>query len=114
MTEENEIVVKVDKGADGYYAKKLDISNIADDDALWDFVDENGAWLLSPDWKEGYVVEHKYDGGESWQFFPDWEMVEEAYEEKLVNALKTDGFLVDCSDDAEEDDYVVSLHTVRI
>lgn len=114
MTEEEQIVVKVDKGENGYFVKKLDISKVPDDDALWDLIDANNAWLLSPDWKEGYVVEHKYDGGETWHFFPDWDMIEEEYEEELVNALKTQGFLIKYADDADEDDYVISLYVVRL
>ena len=105
MTEEEQIVVKVEKKGEEYSVRKLDISQIPDDDALWDFIDENDAFLLSPDWKEGYIVEHN---GDIWQFFPEWEMIEEEYEEVLVNALKKDGIMVD------DEGYVVKLFVVRL
>ena len=105
MTEEEQIVVKAHKGNEGYYVEKLDISHIPDDDALCDFLVEKDALLLPPDWKEGYIVEHN---GGLWQFFPDWEMVEEEYEEVLVNALKEDGILID------DEGYVVKLFVVRL
>jgi len=108
MTEEEQIVVKVGKGENGYYVKKLDISKIPDDDALWDFIDENNAFLLSPDWKEGFIVEHKYNGNDLWQFFPDWEMIEEEYEDVLVNALKNAGIMID------DEGCVVKLFVVKL
>jgi hypothetical protein len=105
MTEEEQIVVKAEKGKEGYYVEKLDISHIPDDDALWDFLDETGARLLSPDWKEGYIVEHNR---ELWLFFSDWEEIEEEYEEVLVDALKKYGYLID------DEGNVVKLYVVRL
>ena len=105
MTEDEFILVKAYKDKEGYHVEKLDISQIADDDALWDYVDETEARLLSPDWKEGYIIEHN---GDLWLFFSNWEEIEEEYEEVLVDTLKKDGYLID------DEGYVVKLYVVRL